>query len=194
MILDENLENLIWNLNESHIQRSLNTYNNAYSNASDIFGKFESDSRLIIIRHNSLYCVFDLQSLKTYSFRLDPYDEDEPYFIHQNVTEILKVNDKLVWYNKNQINIINMKNGCLIKSINENKDIQKIEASADDKLVVLINDKNKKLKIYDLNGEMTNEYKINSENSNKCTSNETDSKLLFKLDKNNTFYILEVLF
>jgi len=183
MILDENLE-LIWNSNESNIQ----------SNASNIFNNFGSDSWLIIIRHNSQYFVFDLQSLEIHL--VSNYINNQPYFIDQNVTEILIVNDKLMWYNENQINIINMKDGCLIKSINENKDIKKIEVSADDKLVVLINDKNKKLKIavYDLNGNKNKEYEVELPTKNpKSILKKTKSSnkvVLFKLDKNNIIHIL----
>jgi len=205
MILDENLE-LIWNLNESHIQRSLNTYNNAYSNASNIFNNFGSGSWLIIIRqHNGQYCVFDLQSLEIHLVSLNyNYIKNQPYFIDQNVTEILKVNDKLVWYNENQINIINMKDGCLIKSINENKDIKKIEVSADDKLVVLINDTQQsqelRVAVYDLNGNKNKEYEVElpTENpksilkkiriKNTISSNKV---VLFKMDKNNIIHILD---
>ncbi len=126
------------------------------------------------------------------------------YFIDQNVTEILKVNDKLVWYNENQINIINMKDGCLIKSINENKDIKKIEVSADDKLVVLINDTQQsqelRVAVYDLNGNKNKEYEVElpTENpksilkksriKNIISSNKV---VLFKMDKNNIIHILD---
>ena len=103
-----------------------------------------------------------------------------------------------------------MKDGCLIKSINENKGIQKIEVSTDDKLVVLTNDtqQSQKLKVnvYDLNGNKNKEYEIELPKENP-KSEKSKSKsilmmhaslkslkkkvLLFKLDKNNIIHILE---
>jgi hypothetical protein len=200
MILDENLE-LIWNFSKSDLRGSLNTY----SNTSDIFNEFDSNSWLIFIRYNNQYCIFDLHSLKIHQVSLNyNYIKNQPYFIDQNVTEILKVNDKIIWYNENQINILNMKDGCLIKSINENKGIQKIEVSTDDKLVVLINvtQQSQKLKVnvYDLNGNMNKEYEIELPTENpKSILKKSQIKnikksnkfLLFKLDKNNIIHILD---
>jgi len=191
MILDENLD-LIWNFIDSD-----KPYD--YINASDIFKRFDSDSWLII-SHYPKYCVFDLHNLKKTYVNFQTADMNEPYFINGEAIEILKVNDKLIWYSREQINIINMKNGFLIKSISMSyKSVKKIEVSTDDKLVVLIKDKNKVIKIYDLNGKMTNEYEIISERSDEEEFMRTENKFMstklsFKLDKNNTIHILETLF